>query len=107
MVLGESTLKVIAAHRDQLELVGIAANGNHTKLAEIARTFGVKHVGLHDAKAMRTARTSGSFAAGTVFHEGTAGLSELAQLPDADTVLVAVVGTTALQPTLEDESRRV
>ena len=98
--IGESTLRVIAAQRDRLELVGIAAHGKHARLAEIAREFGVRHVGLYDPAALAAARSSGAFPAGTVFHGGADGLSQLASLPEADVVLVAVVGTTALQPTL-------
>lgn len=98
--IGESTLKVIAAHRDRLELVGIAAQRNHARLAEIAREFKVRHVALHDEAALAAARTSGGFPSGTKFHGGLTGLSELAVLPEADIVLVAVVGTAGLQPTL-------
>lgn len=98
--IGESTLRVITAHRDRLELVGIAAHGRHRRLAEIAREFGVRHVGLYDPAALAAAQDSAAFPAGTKFHGGAAGLSELAALPEADTVLVAVVGTTALEPTL-------
>ncbi len=98
--IGENTLRVITAQRDRLELVGIAAHGRHQRLAEIAHQFGVKHVGLYDPGALAAARTSGTFPAGTVFHGGPEGLTALATLPEADTVLVAVVGTTALQPTL-------
>ena len=98
--IGESTLKVIAAHRDRLELVGIAAQRNYARLAEIAREFNVRHVALHDESAFLAARTSGAFPANTTFHLGLAGLSELAVLPAADIVLVAVVGTAGLQPTL-------
>ena len=46
--IGENALRVIAAHRDKLELVGIAARSNWEKLAAIAREFGVKHVGVFD-----------------------------------------------------------
>ena len=98
--IGASTLRVIAAHSDRLELVGIAAHGRHRRLAEIARQFGVRHVGLFDAAALAAARSSADFPAGTVFHGGTAGLSELAALPEADIVLIAVVGTAGLQPAL-------
>src|SRR3954468_16312401 len=104
--IGESTLRVIAAQRDRLELVGIAAHGRHARLAEIARQFGVRHVGLYDPVALADARRSGAFPAGTTFHGGAEGLRELAALPQADTVLVAVVGTTALEPTLAAISAR-
>lgn len=98
--IGESTLRVIAAHRDRLELVGIAAQRNHARLAEIARQFGVRHVGLYDEAALKTAQADPSFPAGTRFHGGLEGLNTLASLPEADTVLIAVVGTAGLQPAL-------
>jgi len=98
--IGESTLRVIAAHRDRLELVGIAAQRNVGRLAEIARQFGVRHVGVHDPAAFAAARTNPAFPAGTQFHAGIEGLSELAALPAADIVLIAVVGTAGLQPAL-------
>lgn len=98
--IGESTLRVLRAHPGRFELVGIAARANHARLAAIAREFGVRDVGLEDPAALAAARASGAFAAGTRFHGGAAGLAELAALPGADTTLVAVVGTSALQPTL-------
>jgi 1-deoxy-D-xylulose-5-phosphate reductoisomerase len=98
--IGESTLRVIAAHRDRLELVGIASQRNHRRLAEIARQFDVRHVALHDPDALQAARNDASFPTGTEFHGGVEGLSELASLPEADTVLIAVVGTAGLQPAL-------
>jgi 1-deoxy-D-xylulose-5-phosphate reductoisomerase len=98
--IGEITLRVIAAQRDRLELVGIAAHAKHTRLAEIARQFGVRHVGLYDLAALADAKRGGAFPSGTTFHGGAEGLRELSVLPDADIILVAVVGTTALEPTL-------
>src|SRR6187551_1726415 len=98
--IGESTLRVIAAHRDRFELVGIAAQRNGTRLAEIAGEFGVRHVGLHDPAALAAARGNPAFPAGTRFHAGIDGLSELAALQEADLVLIAVVGTAGLQPAL-------
>jgi 1-deoxy-D-xylulose-5-phosphate reductoisomerase len=99
--IGENTLRVVAAHRDRLELVGIAARTNHRRLAEIARQFGVRQVGLFDNGALAEARAdAAAFPAGTTLHGGLTGLIELAQLPEADLVLVAVVGTTGLRPAL-------
>ena len=98
--IGENTLRVIAAHPDKLELVGIAARAGWEKLAEIARVHRVAHVGLFEDTAAAAARASGRFAPGTTFHAGLPGLVELAQLPEADIVLVAVVGTTGLEPAL-------
>ena len=98
--IGESTLRVLAAQSDRLELVGVAAHGKHERLAEIARQFGVRQVGLSDPAALAAARSSAAFPAGTRFYGGGSGLCELAALPEADVVLVAIVGTPALEPTL-------
>lgn len=99
--IGESTLRVLDAHRDRLELVGVAAHSNWEKLAAIARQFGVRHVGLFDDSAFASARANPEvFLPGTRLVGGLSGLVELAQSPAADTVLVAVVGTTGLEPAL-------
>jgi 1-deoxy-D-xylulose-5-phosphate reductoisomerase len=99
--IGENTLRVIAAHRDKLELVAIAARGNWEKLAAIARQFDVRHVGVFDEKSFAAAKANvAAFPSGTRLVGGLHGLVELAQLPSADIVLVAVVGTTGLEPAL-------
>ncbi|MEO6004911.1 MAG: 1-deoxy-D-xylulose-5-phosphate reductoisomerase [Opitutus sp.] len=98
--VGENTLRVLAAHPDKLELVGIAARKNHARLAEIAHQFHVPHVAIFDPEACRDARRLNQFPSGTQLHGGLEGLVELATLPVADLVLVAVVGTTGLEPTL-------
>jgi 1-deoxy-D-xylulose-5-phosphate reductoisomerase len=99
--IGENTLRVIAAHRDRLELVGIAARANHRRLAEIARQFGVRHVAIFENGALAEARANtAAFPPGTLLSGGLNGLVELAQLPEADLVLIAVVGTTGLRPAL-------
>ena len=97
--IGESTLRVIAAHPGELELAGVAAHSNWRKLAGIAQKFRVPHVAIFDEKARAQAAGSGAFAA-QLHAPGGAGLIELAQLPEADTVLVAVVGTQGLRPAL-------
>lgn len=98
--IGENTIRVLRAHADRLELVGAAAHGNADKLLGIAREFGVRHLALFDPKASAAARASG-LAPGMVLHPpGVEGLEALATLPDADVVLVAVVGTAGLRPAL-------
>jgi 1-deoxy-D-xylulose-5-phosphate reductoisomerase len=98
--VGETTLRVIAAHPDKLQLVGIAARQNHARLVQIAREFKVPHVAIFDDAAYADSRRTNAFPIGTQLHGGLAGLTELSVLPEADLVLVAVVGTTGLQPTL-------
>lgn len=98
--IGESTLRVLAAHPDRLELVGIASGRNWRRLAEIAHQFKVPQAVLFDEGARKAAEVAGAFPAGTRVRSGNEALTELATLPEADTVLVAVVGTACLAPTL-------
>jgi 1-deoxy-D-xylulose-5-phosphate reductoisomerase len=98
--IGESTLRVIAAHPDKLELVGIAARSNWEKLRVVAQKFNVRDVGIFDEVGYRAAKSSGAFPPETRLRGGPSALVELAQLPEADLVLVAVVGTTGLEPAL-------
>jgi 1-deoxy-D-xylulose-5-phosphate reductoisomerase len=98
--IGETTLRVIARHSDRLELVGVAARGNWRRLAEIAATHKVRHVGLHDLDAASEAAAAGVLPSGVRLYAGLEGLTALATLPEADVVLVAVVGTTGLEPAL-------
>ena len=99
--IGESALRVIAAHPDRLELVAVAAHSRSDALAGIARRFpSVRHVGLFDATAADTAASSGVFPAGVRLHRGSEGLIALAALPEADLVLLAVVGTAGFEPAL-------
>ncbi|MGH7996883.1 MAG: Gfo/Idh/MocA family oxidoreductase, partial [Opitutaceae bacterium] len=99
--IGENALRVLRTHPDRLELAGIASRTRAAKLAEIAREFSVRHVALHDEAAYAEARRSPDmFPAGTRLYGGPAGLAELACLPEADTILVAVVGTAGLEPAL-------
>jgi 1-deoxy-D-xylulose-5-phosphate reductoisomerase len=99
--IGANTLRVLAAHPDKLELVGIAARANWERLAAIAREFHVPQVGVFEETAYAAAKSArDAFPAGTELHGGLAGLIDLAQLPAADIVLIAVVGTTGLRPAL-------
>ena len=98
--IGKNALRVIAAHPDRLELVGVAARTHWEQLAAVAREFRVRHVGLCEPTAHAAAKASGAFPSETQLHVGLSGLVELAQLPEADIVLVAVVGTTGLEPAL-------
>jgi 1-deoxy-D-xylulose-5-phosphate reductoisomerase len=98
--IGGNALRVIASHRDRLELVGIAAHSDWRRLAEIARDFAVRDVAIFDARAHGEAQASGAFPHSGRLLAGAPGLAELASLPSADIVLVAVVGTAGLEPAL-------
>jgi len=98
--IGDTALRVLAAHPDRLELVAVAARSDWRKLAAIAHRFGVRQAGLYDERAWLEARSSGAFPAGTNLVCGEAGLVELATMDGADAVLLAVVGTAGLAPAL-------
>ncbi len=99
--IGESTLRVLRAHRDRLRLVGVGARASAENLAAVVREFGVPHAALADKATADAAVRDGVFPSSCELYAGEEGLSTLACLPEADLVLVAVVGTTALRPTLD------
>ncbi|EIQ00292.1 1-deoxy-D-xylulose 5-phosphate reductoisomerase [Opitutaceae bacterium TAV1] len=98
--VGENTLAVLRAHPDKLRLVGAGACRSAEKLAAIVREFRVPHAALSDTAAASQARAAGLFPSGATLHAGPDALAHLATLPEADIVLVAVVGTAGLAPAL-------
>jgi 1-deoxy-D-xylulose-5-phosphate reductoisomerase len=101
--IGENTLRVLRAQADALELVGVAAHARTGRLVEIAREFGVRHLAVFEERAAAELRAAGAGALppGARLHApGVEGLEALATLPEADVVLVAVVGTAGLRPAL-------
>ncbi len=96
--IGTSTLKVARELSDRIELIALAAGTNATKLAEQARETGVKHVAIHDAS--KEAQLRSLLPPDVTIHVGAEGLVTLAELTEADVVLVAIVGTGGLHPAL-------
>jgi 1-deoxy-D-xylulose-5-phosphate reductoisomerase len=96
--IGTSTVKVAEDLPDKIKLVGLAAGSNLELLLEQTRNHQPEVVSLNDpAKAKKAASALG---AGTRVLCGDEGLIELATLPSADIVLIAIVGTAGLQPAL-------
>ena len=95
--IGTSTLKVVEDLPDRLRLVGLAAGGNADRLVEQARRHQPAAVSLHDPARVDQVRHA---LPGTRVLCGDAGLLELATLPEADLVLIAIVGTAGLAPAL-------
>ncbi|MDR2432143.1 MAG: 1-deoxy-D-xylulose-5-phosphate reductoisomerase [Puniceicoccales bacterium] len=96
--IGTSTLNVIRRNRHHFNVVGIAANTNVEKLAQIAHEFSVSNVGIFDGHAF--AGKDSLFKRGTHFFVGEDGLCELAQLSEATAVSMAMVGIGGLKPTM-------
>jgi 1-deoxy-D-xylulose-5-phosphate reductoisomerase len=96
--IGTSALKVARDIPDRMELVGLAANRSVEVLAEQVLETGVKRVALAGAERLGELR---DLVPGTVtVYGGEEGLMDLATLPEADLVLIAIVGTAGLRPAL-------
>lgn len=96
--IGSSTRQVLRQHKDRLNLVGVAARSNYRELAQICTEFDVRHAALADASVYGEAKPF--FGPDVTLASGESGLTELATLPEADIVLVAVVGACGLRPAL-------
>ena len=96
--IGTSTVKVAEDLPEQIRLVGLAAGANADLLLEQTRKHKPAVVSISDpAKAQELQNALGTSA--KVF-SGNEGLLKLATLPEADIVLIAIVGTAGLQPAL-------
>ena len=93
--IGESTLRVIRKHSDKIKLIGISANQNVQKLLKIAKEFKVPHASLVQAP-----NEDFSVPVGTELETGGKSLENLACMQNADIVVVAVVGSSGLLPTI-------
>lgn len=98
--IGGNTLHVLRQNKDRLRLLGVAAATSHRELAAICREFEVPYAALTDPASYREARAGDDFPANTRLHGGEGALAEIATLPEADVVLVAVVGARGLEPAL-------
>ena len=99
--IGASALDVIARHPDRFTVAALAANRRWEPLLELVRRFQPPFAALLDSGAAReldaAARREGLT---TRVLAGPAGLREVATLPEADTVIAAIVGAAGLAPTL-------
>ena len=96
--IGTSTIKVAEDLPDQVRLVGLAAGANVDLLSEQAQTFQPKAVSIADENRVPDLKEklSGDFEVAC----GQEGLIQLATMPEADIVLIAIVGTAGLEPAL-------
>lgn len=96
--IGCSTLKVAQDLPEELQIIALAAHSNIEKLSEQVHDTNVKHVALYDASRADALRAL--LPSDVTLYLGESGLIELASLTEADTVLVAIVGTAGLHPAL-------
>jgi 1-deoxy-D-xylulose-5-phosphate reductoisomerase len=99
--IGDSALDVIARHPDRFAVEALAAHSNVQKLEALCRRFRPRYAALSDAAAARALESAlARDGIGTRVLAGPDGLAEVAALPEADTVLAAIVGAAGLGPTL-------
>jgi 1-deoxy-D-xylulose-5-phosphate reductoisomerase len=96
--IGTSTLKVVEDMPDRLQLVGLAAGGNADLLIEQCRRHRPLLASLNDASKADAVRAG--VGPGIEILTGSEALVRLATMPEADIVLIAIVGTAGLEPAL-------
>lgn len=96
--IGTSTCKVAEDLPDDIRLVGLAAGRNVTLLREQVKQFAPAAISINCPDAAK--ELSNEFNNKPEVHFGDEGLLKLATLPEADIVLIAIVGTAGLQPAL-------
>ena len=97
--IGTQTLEIIRGHRDELCAIALTAKSSVELVEKQAREFSPVLVAMYDENAARKleARLSDT---GIKVVSGMNGLIEAASLPEADTVLTAMVGMIGIQPTI-------
>ncbi len=96
--IGESSLKVARDLPGRMRLVGLAANRSADSLAAQIREFGIQQGCLYDPTGLDQVREA--VPENVELHSGEEGLVKLATLPEADLVLIAIVGVAGLRPAL-------
>jgi 1-deoxy-D-xylulose-5-phosphate reductoisomerase len=94
--IGRQALDVIANFPQRFKVTGISAGENIELLAHQARKFGVRTVSVRNEDKARDLK---KLLPGSVkIYCGEEGLDHLAETPDADLILMAVVGSAGLKP---------
>src|SRR5512133_3509903 len=96
--IGTSTIKVAEDLPDRIRLVGLAAGNNADLLRQQTGLHKPEAISITDAA--KAQELQQRFGPGTPVYSGSEGLLHLATLPEADIVLIAIVGTAGLQPAL-------
>ncbi|SVD19224.1 uncharacterized protein METZ01_LOCUS372078, partial [marine metagenome] len=96
--IGTSTCKVAEDLPDEIQLIGLAAGRNANLLCKQVEQFKPQAISLSDPDAAD--ELASKYNGSPDVHHGDDGLLKLATLPEADIVLIAIVGVAGLQPAL-------
>src|SRR6266571_2901038 len=96
--IGTSAIKVAEDLPDRIRLIGLAAGVNAELLAKQTLKHRPEAISINNPAKARELETM--LGTSTRVYSGEPGLMELATLPAADIVLIAIVGTAGLQPAL-------
>ena len=99
--IGDSTLDVIAKHRDKYSVFALTGNRRLDKLASQCCQYSAQYAVVNDEVSAKKLRALIAEHKGTteVLH-GQKALSEVAASPEVDIVMAAIVGAAGLMPTL-------
>jgi len=97
--IGRSACRVARDLPDRVRIAGMSGFRNMGRLAAAANELRPEALAVPDEAAAAELRAALDYAPARIF-TGEEGLAELASLPGADLVLVAIVGTGGLRPTL-------
>jgi len=97
--IGTQTLDIVRRLQNQFEIVGLVANNNVSLLTQQAVEFGVPNVCIVNESKFGELRASLGANSNLHVSAGIAGMCEVAALPDADMVIVAVAGAIGIAPT--------
>ena len=90
--------KVVDDIPEAVQLIGLAAGRNVTLLREQISNYHPMAISIADPDAAK--ELAGEFSGTPEVYCGEEGLISLATMPEADIVLIAIVGTAGLQPAL-------
>ena len=89
--IGTQTLDVCRQHADKLQVVALSVNSSTAFLAQVAREFGAAHVAVASEEHRHDAALA-DLPEGCELSFGEEAVAALAELPDVDVVIVALVG---------------
>lgn len=94
--IGTQTVEVVRKHPGELQIVALAANTDHSRVAALAHEFKVNRVAMYDPTAAERLAQATNWKVLAQMD----GLVELATDPEVDLVVVSVAGMIGLEPTL-------